>query len=151
MSFARRRIAGDVITRLRSSAPSGGAGAAGVGSGFVSGCASSTAGGATGADSAAAAASVSKTTSGAPTAMMSPGSPASLNRRLVGHHRPDQILFVDLIADGNEPLGYLGLHRAFTQVRKLEDVLAHSISIMLRMPAAMRFLPGKYCHSNAWG
>jgi hypothetical protein len=78
MSFARRRIAGDVITRLRSSAPSGGAGAAGVGSGFVSGCASSTAGGATGADSAAAAASVSKTTSGAPTAMMSPGSPASL-------------------------------------------------------------------------
>ena len=83
MSFARRRIAGDVITRLRSSAPSGGAGAAGVGSGFVSACASSTAGGATaggatGADSAAAAASVSKTTSGAPTAMMSPGSPASL-------------------------------------------------------------------------
>jgi len=71
--------------------------------------------------------------------------------RLIGHHRADHVFLVDLVADRDEPLGDLGFDRALTEVRELEDVLAHSISIMLRMPAIMRFLPGKYCHSNACG
>ena len=57
----------------------------------------------------------------------------------------------DLIADADEPLADLRFDGAFAEIRQLEDVLAHSVSITLRMPAAMRFCPGKYCHSNACG
>ena len=74
-----------------------------------------------------------------------------LDGRLVGHHRADHILLVDLVADLDEPFADLGLNRAFTKVRQLEYVFAHSTSIMLRMSATRRFLPGKYCHSNACG
>ena len=71
--------------------------------------------------------------------------------RFVGHHRADDVLLGDVIADLDEPLGNLGFDRAFAEVGELEDIFAHSISIMLRMPAIMRFLPGKYCHSKACG
>ena len=72
-------MAGDVITRLRSSVASAGTCAgAGAGAGSagatLAGAVSASASAFAGAGSAAAAASVSKITSGAPTAMTSPGS-----------------------------------------------------------------------------
>ena len=70
---------------------------------------------------------------------------------LIGHHGADDVFLGDLIADVDEPLADLRFDGAFAEVRQLEDVFAHSVSITLRMPAAMRFCPGKYCHSNACG
>ncbi len=84
-SFARRRMAGDVITRGRSDCAGSSATCATSASALTAGSAGVSGAGSTGASAAAdsrdstALPSVSMMTSGAPTATMSPGSPASLS------------------------------------------------------------------------
>ncbi len=74
-----------------------------------------------------------------------------LDCRFVGHHGTDDVFFRNVVADFDKPLSNFGFDGSLAEVRQLEDVLAHSTSIMRLMPAIMRFLPGKYCHSNACG
>ena len=74
-----------------------------------------------------------------------------LDRGLVGHHCADDGFLGDLVTDLDEPFADLGLDHTFAEVRKLEVEFAHPSSMILRMPLATRFLPGKYCHSNACG
>ncbi len=74
-----------------------------------------------------------------------------LDRRFVGHHGADDVFLVDVLAHLDEPLADLRLDRALAEVRQLEHVLAHSASMTRRIPADMRFRPGKYCHSKACG
>ncbi len=57
----------------------------------------------------------------------------------------------DEVADLDVPRDDLGLDRAFAEVRHLEHVAAHGVSITALRPVATRCGPGKYSHSNACG
>ncbi len=107
--------------------------------------------------------STSNSTSGAPTAAMSPGSPCSetynagdrrrhFDRRLVGHHVDQMLVLLDAVADRDVPGDDLGLGRAFADIGQLEDIASHlKLSIARRMASTTRAGPGKYSHSKACG
>src|ERR1700722_2120069 len=69
--------------------------------------------------------------------------------RLVGHHLNDELIFGDDIARFGVPGDDFRIHRAFTQIRHLECELAHAVSITLLSAAVTRAWPGKYSHSKA--
>ena len=102
----------------------------------ASGCSSSVSAG--GSSAGAAAPSVSISTSTEPIAIWSPTSPASfehrardrrfhLDRRLVGHHVGELLVFLDRVADLDVPGDDLGLGNAFADVGQLELVRLPSV------------------------
>ena len=66
-----------------------------------------------------------------------------LDRRLVGHHVGDLLVFLDAVADLDVPGDDLRLGNAFADVRQLEFVFRHQSAITFSSAFFMRFGPGK--------
>ena len=67
-----------------------------------------------------------------------------LDRRLVGHHVGDVLVFLDPVADGDVPGDDLGLGDAFADIGQLEGEASHYASFMIFLRASpMRTGPGK--------
>ena len=64
-------------------------------------------------------------TSGPISAITSPRRRGDLDRRLVGHHGRQDLVFDDLVADHDVPFDDLGFGNAFADVRQLDDTNAH--------------------------
>ena len=73
------------------------------------------------------------------------------HNRLVGRQFNERGIFLDEVTRLDVPGDYLGRHRAFTEVRNLEDVAAHEASMTDFSAAMIRAGPGKYSHSKACG
>ena len=73
------------------------------------------------------------------------------HRRLVGHDFDDELVFGHGVARLGVPGDDFRLDRAFTQIRHLEDELAHADSMTALSAVATRAWPGKYSHSKACG
>ena len=66
-----------------------------------------------------------------------------LDRRLVGHHVGDLLIFRDRVADLDVPGDDLRLGNAFADVRQLEFVSGHYSVMTFSRARFMRFGPGK--------
>ena len=66
-----------------------------------------------------------------------------LDRRLVGHHVGELLVFLDLVADLDVPGDDLGLGNAFANVGELELIETHYASMTFLRAFFMRIGPGK--------
>ncbi len=75
-----------------------------------------------------------------------------LDRRLVGHHVGDLLVFLDPVPDRDVPRHDLGLGNTLANVGQLERKTRHYASFMIFLSASpMRTGPGKYAHSRLCG